>query len=163
VSADSSVTPPAGGSVIHDIGYRRYEGVRLARAGIFRALCWHSLRSAFGIRRGAKAKIVPVITFGIMCLPAVANAVSVAQGGGRSISYDTYIFQLRVIVMIIFIAAQAPELVSRDLRSHVLPLYFSRPLSRTDYPFAKLIALILACLALIDRQDRAFTLLPVGR
>jgi len=155
VPADSSTDHAAaaagrGSGVIHDIGYRHYEGPRLGRPAIVRALCWHSLRSAFGFGRGAKAKIVPVIAFVIMCLPAVANAVSVAQGGGRSISYDTYIFQLRVIIMIIFIAAQAPELVSRDLRSHVLPLYFSRPLRRLDYPFAKLAAFILACLAMIE-------------
>jgi len=52
----------------------------------------------------------------------VVNAVAVAGGRGRIVDYDTYIFQLRVLVMIIFVAAQAPELVSRDLRSHVLPL-----------------------------------------
>ena len=52
--------------------------------------------------------------------------------------------------MIVFLAAQAPELVSRDLRSHVLPLYFARPISRLDYPLAKLAAFILACLAMIE-------------
>src|ERR1039457_1496099 len=146
VSAESSTAAPGRRSgVIHDIGYQHYDGPRLGRPAIVRALCWHSLRSAFGIGRGIKAKIVPVITFVIMCLPAVANAVSVANGTPRSINYDTYIFQLRVLVMIIFIAAQAPELVSRDLRSHVLPLYFSRPLRRLDYPLAKLAAFILAC------------------
>lgn len=150
MTADTGTAGTGRGGVIHDIGYRRYEGPRLGRAAIIRALCWHSLRSAFGIGRGAKAKIVPVITFVIMCLPAVANAVSVAQGNPRAIPYDTYIFQLRVIVMIIFIAALAPELVSRDLRSHVLPLYFSRPLRRLDYPLAKLAAFILACLAMIE-------------
>jgi ABC-2 type transport system permease protein len=136
--------------VIHDIGYRRYTGRRLGRAQIIRALYWHSLRSAFGIGRGAKAKIVPVIAFVIICLPAVANAVSVAQGNGRLYHYDTYLFQLRVVVMIIYVAAQAPELVSRDLRSHVLPLYFCRPLRRLDYPLAKLAAFITACLAMIE-------------
>ena len=136
--------------VIHDIGYRRYTGRRLGRAQIIRALYWHSLRSAFGIGRGAKAKIVPVITFVVICLPAVANAVAVAQGQPRIVPYDTYLFQLRTVVMIIFIAAQAPELVSRDLRSHVLPLYFCRPLRRVDYPLAKLAAFITACLAMIE-------------
>ena len=150
MTADTGTAGAGHGGVIHDIGYRRYEGPRLGRAAIIRALCWHSLRSAFGIGRGAKAKIVPVITFVIMCLPAVANAVAVAQGNPRAVDYDTYIFQLRVIVMIIFIAALAPELVSRDLRSHVLPLYFSRPLRRLDYPLAKLAAFILACLAMIE-------------
>jgi len=136
--------------VIHDIGYRRYTGRRLGRAQIVRALYWHSLRSAFGIGRGAKAKIVPVITFVVICLPAVANAVAVARGNARIVPYDTYTFQLRVVVMIIYIAAQAPELVSRDLRSHVLPLYFCRPLRRLDYPLAKLAAFITACLAMIE-------------
>jgi ABC-2 type transport system permease protein len=150
VTADMSNTGAGHGGVIHDIGYRRYEGERLARPGIIRALIWHSFRSAFGIGRGVKAKIVTVIAFVILCLPAVANTVAVAQGNPRGVSYDTYIFQLRVIVMIIFVAAQAPELVSRDLRSHVLPLYFSRPLRRLDYPFAKLAAFILACLAMIE-------------
>src|SRR5215471_5225474 len=52
--------------------------------------------------------------------------------------------------MVIFVAAQAPELVSRDLRSHVLPLYLCRPLRRLDYPLAKLAAFTAACLALIE-------------
>ncbi len=142
--------PPARAGVIHDIGYRHYEGPRLGRAAIIRALAWHSLRSAFGIGRGAKAKIIPVIAFVLMCVPAVVNAISLATHGGQVVEYDTYVFQLRVLVMIIFVAAQAPELVSRDLRSHVLPLYFSRPLRRLDYPLAKLGAFILACLALLE-------------
>jgi ABC-2 type transport system permease protein len=136
--------------VIHDIGYRRYTGPRLGRAQIIRALYGHSLRSAFGFGRGAKAKIVPVIAFVIMCLPAVANAVVVANGGSRIVPYDTYVMQLRIVVMIIFIAAQAPELVSRDLRSHVLPLYFCRPLRRLDYPLAKVAAFVTACLLIIE-------------
>ena len=145
---NGALAGPSG--VIHDIGYRRYTGPRLGRSGIVRALVWYSLRSSVGIGRGAKAKIIPVIAFAVMCLPAVANAVAVAQGGHRVVPYDTYIFQLRVLIMIIFVAAQAPELVSRDLRSHVLPLYFCRPLRRLDYPLAKLTAFILACLALIE-------------
>jgi ABC-2 type transport system permease protein len=41
-------------------------------------------------------------------------------------------------------------LVSSDLRSHTLPLYFARPIHRIDYPVAKLVAFVLACLALIE-------------
>jgi ABC-2 type transport system permease protein len=52
--------------------------------------------------------------------------------------------------MTIFIAVQAPELVSRDLRSRVLPLYFSRPLRRGDYPLAKYMAFTLACLVMVE-------------
>jgi ABC-2 type transport system permease protein len=142
-------TQPAGG-VIYDRGYRRYQGARLGRLQIVLALFWHSLRSSFGIGRGAKAKILPVIAFVAMCLPAAVNAVAVARGGPPVVFYGTYTFPLRVVAMTIFVAVQAPELVSRDLRSHVLPLYFSRPLRRGDYPAAKYAAFTVACLLMIE-------------
>ena len=144
--------PAAGTGVIHDLGYRHYEGARLGRAGIIWALFWHSLRSAFGIGRGAKAKIVPSLMFALMCLPAIVNAIAVAQHPGQSpiVDYDTYLFRLRPLVMLIFVAAQAPELVSRDLRSHVLPLYMSRPMRRLDYPLAKYAAFTAACLLVLE-------------
>jgi ABC-2 type transport system permease protein len=151
VTTDGGVAP-AGTGVIHDLGYRRYDGPRLGRAAIIRALYWHSLRSAFGIGRGAKAKIVPILAFILMCLPAIVNAVAVAQHPGQPpvVDYDTYAYQLRTLVMLIFVAAQAPELVSRDLRSHVLPLYYSRPMRRLDYPLAKYVAFTAACLLLVE-------------
>jgi ABC-2 type transport system permease protein len=138
--------------VIHDIGYRSYDGERLGRGGIVAALTWHSLRSAFGLRRGARAKIIPVLTFVIMCLPAVVNAAAVAltDSHQRQVPYDTYVPALRILVLLAFLAAQAPELVSRDLRSHTLPLYFARPIQRVDYPAAKLAAFFLACLIMIE-------------
>ncbi len=140
----------AAGGVIYDRGYRRYKGTRLGRLQIVRALFWHSLRSSFGIGRGAKARILPVIVFVGMCLPAAVNAVAVARGGPPVVFYGTYTFALRVVAMTIFVAVQAPELVSRDLRSHVLPLYFSRPLRRKDYPAAKYAAFTVACLLMIE-------------
>jgi ABC-2 type transport system permease protein len=152
-SAPAAAGPAvANGGVIHNIGYRAYDGPRRGRAQIVRALCWHSLRSAFGIGRGIKAKIVPVITVVIICLPAVIDAAIVAltPAHARQISYDTYLPQLRIFVLLVFIAAQAPELVSRDLRSHCLPLYFARPIRRVDYPAAKLAAFFLALLAMIE-------------
>jgi ABC-2 type transport system permease protein len=138
--------------VIHNIGYQAYEGERLGRAQIVRALTWHSLRSAFGFGRGAKAKIVPALTFIVICLPAVVSAVSVAlsKSHTRPLTYDVYAPQIRIFVLIVFIAAQAPELVSRDLRSHCLPLYFARPIKRIDYPVAKLAAFFIALLAMIE-------------
>jgi ABC-2 type transport system permease protein len=137
-------------SVIHDIGYRRYDGPRLRRAAIVRALAWHSFRSAFGFGRSAKAKVVPVLALVLLSLPAVINAVSVSQGNPRTVGYDTYIAGLRIVVMLIFVAVQAPELVSRDLRNRVLPLYFSRPLRPVDYPVAKYVAFTAACLVMIE-------------
>jgi len=136
--------------VIHDLGYRGYDGPRQGRAQIVRALTWHSFRSAFGIGRGVKGKIIPVLAFIAMCLPALVNAFAVARGNQRLFGYDVYVPNLRAAVVIVFIAAQAPELVSRDLRSRVLPLYFCRPLRRSDYPLAKYLAMTGALLILIE-------------
>ena len=141
---------PAAAGVIHDLGYRRYDGPRLGRRQIRMALAWHSFRAAFGFGRGAKAKVVPVIALLALCLPAVINAFAMAQGNPRLVGYDTYQPVLRNLVMTVFVAVQAPELVSRDLRSRVLPLYFSRPIRTIDYPLAKYVAFTAACLVMID-------------
>ena len=149
--ADTSARPATGAaSVIHDLGYRRYDGPRLGRPQIVRALAWHSFRSAFGLGRGAKAKIVPLVALVALCLPAVVNAFAMSKGNPRVVDYDTYEPALRDIIMTIFVAVQAPELVSRDLRSRVLPLYFARPIKTTDYPLAKYLAFTAACLVMVE-------------
>jgi ABC-2 type transport system permease protein len=137
-------------SVIHDLGYRRYDGPRLGRAQIIRALAWHSFRAAFGFGRGAKAKIVPLVALVALCLPAVVNAFAMSRGNPRVVDYDTYAPPLRDLVMTVFVAVQAPELVSRDLRSRVLPLYFARPIKTIDYPLAKYLAFTGACLVMLE-------------
>jgi ABC-2 type transport system permease protein len=139
-----------GASVIHDLGYRHYDGPRLGRAQIVRALAWHSFRSAFGFGRGAKAKIVPLVALVALCLPAVVNAFAMSKGNPRLVDYDTYQPTLRDLVMTVFVAVQAPELVSRDLRSRVLPLYFARPIKTIDYPLAKYLAFTAACLVMME-------------
>ena len=147
----SSDTATAGSGspsgVIHDIGYRTYTGERVGRLGIVRALYWHSFRSAWGLGRGPRAKIVPLLALVIMCLPAIANAFSVSRTGVHAIAYDEYMYSFQ-LVLVLYLAAVTPELISRDIRNRTLPLYFSRPLRRTDYPIAKIGALITAMLVL---------------
>jgi ABC-2 type transport system permease protein len=151
MSADTSATSASGAaSVIHDLGYRRYDGPRLGRAQIIRALAWHSFRGAFGLGRGAKAKIVPLVALIALCLPAVVNAFVMSRGNPRAVDYDTYTPALRDLVMTVFVAVQAPELMSRDLRSRVLPLYFARPIKTIDYPLAKYLAFTGACLVMLE-------------
>jgi ABC-2 type transport system permease protein len=142
--------PSAAGGVIHDLGYRRYDGPRLGRSQIVAALAWHSFRSAFGFGRSARAKIIPVIAFVAICLPAAINAFAMSRGNAQLVYYDTYVPVLRDLVMTVFVAVQAPELVSRDLRSRVLPLYFSRPIKPGDYPLAKYIGFTAACLVMLE-------------
>ena len=146
----------AGGS-IYDLGYQRYEGPRLGRRHAVRALFAHSLRAAFGIGRGGRAKIVPLGLTVLAIIPAVVAVgfhallarSGAAAGEIRSpIRYDTYYAYIQTLVAL-FVAAQAPELLGRDQRHHLLSLYFSRALRRTDYAVAKAAALVAAILVVV--------------
>ena len=131
--------------VIHDIGYQRYSGPRLGRAAVFVALYQHGLRAAFGLGRSAKAKIFPWLVAGIVLLFGVISAAVEAQTDGRIVLFDYFSFDDSLAWLVIFFAAiVAPELVSRDMRSGVLPLYFSRPLRAADYVGAKVASLATA-------------------
>ncbi len=132
---------PAG--VIHDIGYRGYDGARLGRSYGVRSLFTQSLRGAWGIGRGAKAKLVPLGMLGFVLLPALIWSAVGNQANRRMVEYADIPATLQMPV-IIFLAAQSVELLSRDLRHSVLPLYFSRPLRRDDYVWAKFAAMATA-------------------
>lgn len=141
---------------IYDLGYQHYIGPRLGRVAVMRALFIESLRSCWGLGRPTRAKIVPLGLLAIVLLPAAFAVAfeSMAGGAVRSpISYESY-FSSIVQIVILFVAAQAPELVGRDQRAHVLPLYFSRPLTRLSYATAKLGALV-ASLLLITLSPQA--------
>jgi ABC-2 type transport system permease protein len=145
MSVDS---PTASAGVIHDIGYQRYTGPRLGRGYSARSLYAHGVRSAFGFGRSAKAKVFPWIIVGLITMVAVVLTVIRSQSGAAVITYWAFVNSIAILV-IFFSAVVAPELVSRDLRGGVLPLYFSRPLTRTDYALAKLGALVSAIFLLV--------------
>ena len=130
-------------SVIHDIGYQRYSGHRLGRAAVLWALYVHGLRACFGFGRTFKSKIFPWGIAGICLLVAVILAAVRSQAGIIIFNYITYDDAMSWLI-IFFAAVCAPELVSRDLRAGVLPLYFSRPLRAADYVIAKMAALVTA-------------------
>lgn len=136
--------------VIHDIGFRHYDGPRLGRGYLFRSLYVESLRGAYGLGRSAKSKILPFLLLGIMIAPAVIIAVVAGVTGDDKlpVEYTQYPFIMWPAISI-FLAAQAPASVSRDLRFRVMQLYFSRPLTRDDYVRAKFAALATAIFILI--------------
>lgn len=128
-------------SVIHDIGYQRYTGERLGRGYAVRSLYIHGVRTVFGFGRPAKAKIFPWAIYGVLIIVATVDVSIRARTGIMPLSYLEYC-RVMAVPVLLFLAAVAPELVSRDLRNNVLPLYFSRPLKRSDYAWAKLAAAI---------------------
>ncbi|MFE7775618.1 ABC transporter permease [Streptomyces sp. NPDC057445] len=134
---------------IHNIGYRNYEGARLGRAYARRSLYAQSLRGAYGLGRSAKSKVLPMILFAVMCVPAaIIVAVAVAtKMKDLPLDYTRYAIVTQAIIGL-FLAAQAPQSVSRDLRFKTVPLYFSRPIERIDYVLAKYGAMASALFAL---------------
>jgi ABC-2 type transport system permease protein len=142
----------ANDSRIHDIGYRRYDGARLGRGYALRSLYTHGLRASYGLGRSAKAKIFPWIIAGMVGAFAVVVGAIKAQTGQLLVSYQD-MARSSFVLLLVFLAGVAPELVSRDLRNKTLPLYFSRPLHRGDYALARLGALVSAAFLLLAGQQ----------
>jgi ABC-2 type transport system permease protein len=92
---------------------------------------------------------MPMLLFAVMCLPALAIVAITAVTGADQLvgDYPSYLLNLQVVVLI-FLASQAPVAVSRDLRFGVMSLYLSRPLERVDYVSAKYAAMASALFVL---------------
>lgn len=129
--------------VIHDIGYQRYKGARLGRRYVVGSLLTHSLRTAYGLGRSGKAKVFPWGVVGILVLVAGVVSAVRASIGQVVLPYDNFPNAV-VLLVVMFCAIVAPELVSRDLHSGVLQLYVARPMYPVDYAVAKLAAMVAA-------------------
>ncbi|MEU3858106.1 ABC transporter permease [Streptomyces sp. NPDC028722] len=142
-------TPTGDRSRIHDIGYRGYDGPRLGRAYARRSLYSQSLRGAYGLGRSVKSKVLPMLLFAVMCVPAaIMVAVAVATKAHElPVSYTRYAITMQAVISL-YVASQAPQAVSRDLRFKTVPLYFSRPIESADYVRAKFAALASALFVL---------------
>jgi ABC-2 type transport system permease protein len=155
MTADTGLAAETGS--IYDLGYRRYEGPRLGRTHAVRQMFWHSLRTTWGIGRGGRAKIAPFVLGFLVAIPALAILAAQALlrqfPGGEEfegqlpVRYDTYASTIGVFV-VLFCAAQAPDLFGRDQRHSLLALYFSRALRRTDYALARMAGFMVAIFVL---------------
>lgn len=127
---------------IHNIGYRTYDGPRLGRSYATRSLYSQSLRGAYGLGRSVKSKVLPMLLFVVMCVPAaIMVAVAVAtKAKDLPVDYTRYAIIMQAVISL-YVASQAPQSVSRDLRFKTVPLYFSRPIETADYVRAKFAAL----------------------
>ena len=121
-------------SNIYDLGYRHYDGPRIGRRGTLLTLYVHSLRSAFGLGRRATSKIFPFALAVFAFVPAIIQlgVGAIVSGVDQHVDlfkHEDYFTYVRII-LVLFCAAVAPELVGRDQRNRTLSLYFSRAVSR---------------------------------
>lgn len=133
---------------LYDLGYQRYTGRRLDRANAIRTLFAFSFRTAFGLGRGARSKVIPSIILAVVFIPAIVSVGAASTTGFSAlISYDNHL-QFTSFLIALFAAAQAPELIVTDRQYGVLTLYLARPLTGVMYALAKLAALVAAMMVL---------------
>ncbi|MET8134812.1 MULTISPECIES: ABC transporter permease subunit [unclassified Streptomyces] len=142
MAVEHPLTQPGEQTRIHNIGYRNYDGPRLGRAYARRSLYSQSLRGAYGLGRSVKSKVLPMLLFVVMCVPAlIMVAVAVAtKAKDLPVDYTRYAVIMQAVIGL-YVASQGPQAVSRDLRFKTVPLYFSRPIETSDYVRAKYAAL----------------------
>ncbi len=141
---------------VFDIGYQRYSGKREGRGRAVRAIIRDGVRIALGLGRGPRAKILPWFFIGLLAAIAVvmalvAGAANTLGGPGAAEqmnlpSHADY-YGIASMILFVFGALVAPELLCRDRREGVLQLYLVRPLSGTDYIAARWIAFLAVMVA----------------
>ena len=135
---------------VYDLGYQRYDGPREGRARARRAVFENGVRTVLGIGRGPRAKIMPTLLFIGAMTPAVVMVIMLSVLGPLAsfLPGPADYYQVVSIVLILFAAIMAPELLCPDRRDNVIHLYLVRPLTPTDYVLGRILAFFVIVLVL---------------
>ncbi len=140
---------------VFDIGYQRYEGPRGGREKARAAIFKDGVKTALGIGRGWRSKVMPWFAIFAAAMAALIMAIivitidRVLPDGTISrdlLSHSDY-YQTASIILFLFAAIVGPELLCPDRRNGVINLYLVRPLTRLDYLAARWMAFFSVMLA----------------
>ena len=132
---------------IYDLGYQHYDGPRGGRIQAVRSLWVNSFRTTLGLGRGARAKILPVLmSLFVVAPPAVFLVLAAVVPVTAQVSHADF-YEATAILLLLFSAIIAPELLIPDRRSGVTTLYLVRPLTAFDYVAARWSAFLCVTLA----------------
>ncbi len=135
---------------VFDLGYQHYEGPREGRMRARKALWMNGVRTALGLGRGSRAKILPALLFGSVMITALIMTLVASQvGPGGDVPGHSDYYQIVSIILFIFAAIIAPELLCPDRRDGVINLYLVRPLTLTDYVAGRWLAFLSITLAIV--------------
>ena len=142
------MTEPRG--EVFDLGYQHYKGPREGRMRARKALWMNGVRTALGLGRGPRAKILPVLLFVAAMIPALVLTLVASQSGpGGDVTGHSGYYQIVSIILFLFAAIIAPELLCPDRRDGVINLYLVRPLTPTDYVVGRWLAFFSITLAIV--------------
>lgn len=131
---------------VFDIGYQHYDGPREGRNRARHSVYTDGLKNSLGLGRGARAKILPWLFIGVLVMVAlvmalIAGTVDRFVGAGTAEALDlpshSDYYGIASIILFIFAAISAPELLCPDRRDGVISLYLVRPLTGSDYIIAR--------------------------
>ena len=142
------MTEPRG--EVFDLGYQHYQGPREGRMRARKALWINGVRTALGVGQGTLAKVLPVLLFVAVMIPALVGVIiaSVVDVGDDLLSHADY-YRYVSVILVLFSAIIAPELLCSDRRDGVINLYLVRPLTTTDYVAGRWLAFFSVTLALV--------------
>jgi ABC-2 type transport system permease protein len=128
---------------IFDRGYKHYDGPRRGRRGAVTSLIGYSMKRAMGIRKSWTAKIMPFLLYLSASIPLIIMiGITAIVPDFPFASYSDYFSGIFMLVGL-FVAIAAPEMICVDRHERTLPLYFSRAIYRGDYVLAKVVAMAL--------------------
>ena len=135
---------------VYDLGYQHYDGPREGRARARRAIFENGVRTVLGLGRGPRAKIMPTLLFISAMAPALVMVIILSVAGplAEFLPGPADYYQAVSIILILFAAIMAPELLCPDRRDNVIHLYLVRPLTPTDYVLGRFLAFFVIVLAL---------------
>lgn len=141
-AADRAATENKAEGTVFDIGYQNYDGPREGRNRARLSVYKDGLKVSLGIGRGPRAKVLPWMFIGGLVLIGAGMAMAAitidrlaGDGTAESVglpSHSDY-YGIASIIMFIFAAISAPELLCPDRRDGVINLYLVRPLTGSDY------------------------------
>jgi ABC-2 type transport system permease protein len=111
----------------------------------------NGFRTTLGLGRGSMAKVLPILLFAAAMAPAVIIALvaSRVENLADALPDHSNYYQIVSVILILFSAIIAPELLCPDRRNGVISLYLVRPLTATDYVAGRWLAFFSITLLLV--------------
>ncbi len=133
---------------VHEQRYSGYDGPRTPQRGRFLVITRYALRQLFSLRFFAVALTLSfVYPIGCLCYIYITNNLDVLKSIGLPVSgsvdvigakfFLTFLYVQGFAAAFVLTLAVGPLLVTPDMRNGALPLFFARPISRTEYILGK--------------------------